>query len=105
MRHLSFPQALLTKRGDVADRHCLFQEFSLTATAVPGKNSIVSTAIVRMAALSRIVASAIWRADRAISRFAWPIDRERAWSRSTVRLKIYVATLARQRVVGVLCIV
>jgi hypothetical protein len=45
-----------------------FWRNKLTATAVPGRKSMVRTAMVRMAALSRIVASAIWRADRAISK-------------------------------------
>jgi hypothetical protein len=59
-----------------------------TATAVPGKKSIVRMAIVRMAALSRLVASAIWCALLAISRFACPMAREMAWSRWTTRLNI-----------------
>ena len=45
-------------------------EAELTATAVPGRKSIVKTAMVRIAALSRIVAWAICRALLAISRFA-----------------------------------
>jgi hypothetical protein len=42
----------------------------LTATAVPGRKSIVKTAMVRIAALSRLVASAICRALLAICRLA-----------------------------------
>lgn len=45
-------------------------EAELTATAVPKRKTIVRMAIVRIAALSRIVASAICRAFLAISRFA-----------------------------------
>lgn len=60
----------------------------LTATAVPGKNSIVNIAMVFIEAESRILASAIRRDVFAISMFVRPIDKLRRESRCMVRLNI-----------------